>query len=212
MNEVIRWETRAKSSRHLRPGGGGKAFHHIIGKLFGWEVAVLEQGARLNFDIANGTELFHESTEGMERAYRLHGEHALDISKDKCKAPTYVTLDARDEKLVYIVLRVLHEVRWCLFCRNRNQGDTLVCGLEPDDLGPLDDGTLVVISTITFTLAAFSFLLLLRRSGRRTEQTKSSGEQLTRHALNNGDDMPSKLRLDFVGYPDQRKNVSDNHD
>ena len=76
---------------------------------------------------------------------------------------TYVTFDTSDEKLVCIRLRVLNEVRGRLLSRNSNEGNTLVGGLEPHDLGTLD-GPTRLIALIALPLAALSLLLFLRGS------------------------------------------------
>jgi hypothetical protein len=47
------------------------AFDDIVRELLGGEVAILQESAGLNFDVADRTELFHESTEGMKRTDRL---------------------------------------------------------------------------------------------------------------------------------------------
>ena len=40
---------------YLHPRGGWEALEHVLTKVLGWEVAVLEQCAGLNFNITNGT-------------------------------------------------------------------------------------------------------------------------------------------------------------
>ena len=115
-----------------------------------------------------------------------------------------MTLDAGDEELVRIGFRVLHKVRWRLFSGDGNEGNTLVGGLEPDDLGTLDRTTRLV-TLVSFPLATLGFLLLLSRRRGRAEQTKRAGKQLTRHTLHDGDDMASILRLYIVCHPAQTR-------
>ena len=113
---------------------------------------------------------------------------------------TYMTLDAGNKQLVGICLRVLNEVGRSLLCGNSDEGNTLVSGFEPDDLGALD-GTTRLIALVALPLTTLSLLLLLRGSRRRPEEPKGAGEQLSRHALDHRDDMTSELRLDLIGYP-----------
>ena len=74
---------------------------------------------------------------------------------------TYMTLDAGDEQLVSVCLRVLHEVWGRLLGVNSNEGNTLVSGLEPNDLGTFN-GTTRLVALVTLSLATLRFLLLLR--------------------------------------------------
>ena len=76
---------------------------------------------------------------------------------------TYVALNAGDEQLVGVRLRVLNEVRRRLLSGNSNEGNTLVGGLEPHDLETLD-GPTRLIALIALPLAALSLLLFLRGS------------------------------------------------
>lgn len=115
-----------------------------------------------------------------------------------------MTLDAGNKQFVRVSLGVLDKVRRCLLCRNSNERNTLVSRLEPDDLWPFDRTTLLLFTTVTFTLATLSFLLLLGSSRRRTQKSESTREQLPRHALDDGDDMSSELRLDLVGNPGEK--------
>ena len=113
---------------------------------------------------------------------------------------THMTLDTGNKQLVGISLRVLDEVRGRLLGGNSNEGNTLVSGLEPDDLGTLD-GTTRLVTPVALSLATLSLLLFLGSCRRRTEQTQRSGEQLSGHALDDRHDVTSKLRLDLIGYP-----------
>lgn len=110
----------------------------------------------------------------------------------------YVALDASDEELVRIVLRVLNKVRRSLLSGDGNERHTLVGRLEPDDLGALDRAARLV-ALVTLALAALSLLLLLSSRRRRTEQAEGAGEELAGHALDNSNDVTSELRLDLVG-------------
>ena len=56
---------------HLRPRGGRKTFKDILGEVFGWEVAVLQQGTSLDLNVSDGTQFFHKCTKRMKRADRL---------------------------------------------------------------------------------------------------------------------------------------------
>ena len=111
-----------------------------------------------------------------------------------------MTLDARDEQLVRVRFRVLDEVRWGLLRGNSNKGNTLVGGLEPDDLRALDLAA-GLVALVALAFAALSLLLLLRRSGRGTKETQSTREQLPRHALYDRDDVASELGLNLVSDP-----------
>ena len=111
-----------------------------------------------------------------------------------------MTLDAGDEQLVGICLRVMHEVRGRLLSGDSNEGNTLVSRLEPDNLGAFNRATRLV-TAITFTLTALSLLLLLGRCGRWTQQAQGTGEELSGHTLDNGDDVTGELRLHFVRDP-----------
>ena len=85
-----------------------------------------------------------------------------------------------------------------MFGRNGNKRDTLIGGLEPNDLGAVN-GAPRFIATITLAFATFSFLFLLRGSGGRTQETQGAGKQLAGHSLHNGHNVTSELRLNFVG-------------
>jgi hypothetical protein len=71
------------------------------------------------------------------------------------------TLDAGHENTVSVVLVLLNEVTWSLFCRNGNEGNALVGRLEPDNLGLLLITGLVMAGVATVTSSPFRFLLLL---------------------------------------------------
>lgn len=118
-----------------------------------------------------------------------------------------MTFDTCNEQLVGISLGILHEIRGRLFSRDSNEGNTLVSGLEPDDLGPFDGTAAGILALVPFTFAALCLLLLLGRCRRWSQQAQSSGEKLTRHALHNGDNMACELRLDFVGDPESYGSV-----
>jgi hypothetical protein len=109
-----------------------------------------------------------------------------------------VTLDASNEKLVSVCLRVLDKVCGCLFCGDGNERDTLISWLEPDDLGAFDRSPRL-ITAVTFALTTFSLLFLLGSSRGWTKQTEGTREELPGHALNNCNDVASKLGLDFIG-------------
>lgn len=87
---------------------------------------------------------------------------------------TYVTLDTSNEQSISITLRVLDEIGRRLFSWDGDERDTLVGGLEPDDLGAFDDLGTLFLAMIAFTLAALSLLLFLRGSRRGPEKTKSA--------------------------------------
>lgn len=112
-----------------------------------------------------------------------------------------MTLDAGDEQLVDICIRVLDEVWRRLFGRDSNEGHTLVGWLEPDNLGSFDWAAARFVTSIALAFTTLSLLLLLCSSGRRPKKAKSARKQLARHPFDDGDDMSSKLGLDFVGYP-----------
>lgn len=76
---------------------------------------------------------------------------------------TYVTLDASDEQLVGVRLRVLHEVRGRLLGGNSDEGNTLVGRLEPDNLGTLNR-TAGLITFVALPLTTLGLLFLLSRS------------------------------------------------
>ena len=63
----------------VRPRNRWETFHDIVGKFFSWEVAVLEKSAGFDFDVTDGSELFNESSEGMEGANWLYASQ-LQIS------------------------------------------------------------------------------------------------------------------------------------
>lgn len=115
-----------------------------------------------------------------------------------------MTLDTGDEQLVRICFRVLNEVRRCLFSWDSNEWHTLVGGLKPDDLRAFNGSTSGFITTVTFTFPALSLLLLLSRGRRGSQKAESAREELTRHTLDHGNDMPSKLRLHIIGNPDKQ--------
>ena len=115
-----------------------------------------------------------------------------------------MALDACHKELVGVGLGVLDEVGGCLLCRDSDERNTLVSWLEPDNLGTLNGTLLLLFTTVALTLSAFSLLLLLGSSRRRTQETEGSGEELARHTLNNSDDVPCELGLDFIGDPDSR--------
>ena len=76
-----------------------------------------------------------------------------------------MTLDACDEQLVRIRLRILDEVRRSLFRRDSDEGNALIGGLEPDDLRALNLAA-GFIALVALAFATLGLLLLLRRSGR----------------------------------------------
>lgn len=76
-----------------------------------------------------------------------------------------MALDAGNKKLVSIRLGALDEVRRSLLRWNCNQWDALIRGLEPHDLGTLNQ-TAGLITTVAFAFTSLGFLLLLR-GGRR---------------------------------------------
>jgi hypothetical protein len=127
------------------PRNGRQTLQYVLGELLGGEIAIFEEGTGLDLDVTNGAKLFDQGTERMEGANRM-------------------TLDAGDEQLVDIGFRVLNEIRGCLFGRNGDERDTLVRGLEPNDLGAFNWATTGFFSTITFTFTAFCLLLFLGRS------------------------------------------------
>lgn len=86
---------------------------------------------------------------------------------------TYVSLDARYKQLVQIRLRVLDEVCWCLLRGDSNERDTLIGGLEPNDLRTLNLTTRLV-TPVALAFATLSLLLLLRGSRRGTEETQGT--------------------------------------
>ena len=55
-------------ARYSRPRDRRKALQHILGEVLSGEVAVLEQGAGLNLDVTNGSELLDKGSEGVQRA------------------------------------------------------------------------------------------------------------------------------------------------
>lgn len=112
-----------------------------------------------------------------------------------------MTLDASDEKLVHISLRVLNEIGRRLFGGNGDQGHSFVGRFEPYNLRALDRCSPRLVPTVALTLTALGFLLLFGRSRRWAQQTKCTGEKLTRHPFYNGYNMASELRLDIVGNP-----------
>lgn len=130
----------------------------------------------------------------------LIGCETMNNSSCTARRFTYVTLDASDEEFVRILFGVLDEIRRRLFSGNGDEGNALVGGLEPHDLGTLDRTTRFV-SPITLPLTALSFLLLLSGCRRWAQKPKGSGEELAGHALDNCDDMSGKLGLHFVCNP-----------
>lgn len=72
-----------------------------------------------------------------------------------------MAFDTSYEKLVDIGVRVLDEVGWSLLRGNSNERHTLISRFEPNDLGTFERSTPGFVTTIAFTLAAFSLLLLL---------------------------------------------------
>lgn len=113
-----------------------------------------------------------------------------------------MTLDASYKQFVHICVGVLDEIGRGLLRGNSNERDTLVSGLKPDNLGALNRSTTGLITSVSLTLTTFSLLLLLRGGRGRAEKAKCAGEELTRHPLNDSDDMPRKLGLHIVRHPD----------
>lgn len=111
-----------------------------------------------------------------------------------------MTLDAGNKQPIGVSLRVLNKVWRSLFSRDGDKRNAFISRLEPNNLGSLD-GAARLVSTVTLALATFSFLFLFGRSRRGTQQTQGTREELTRHTLNNSDDVPSELRLDFIRDP-----------
>ena len=64
---------------YSRPWKRGQALQHVICKVLCGEVAVLEQRARLDFDITNGSKLFYERAERVKGADRLHPDEISHI-------------------------------------------------------------------------------------------------------------------------------------
>jgi hypothetical protein len=52
---------------HLHPRGGGETLEYVLAKLFGREVAVLEQCTGLDLNIANGAKFLHQGAERVKR-------------------------------------------------------------------------------------------------------------------------------------------------
>ena len=111
-----------------------------------------------------------------------------------------MTLDAGHKELVSVTLRVLNEVGWCLLGGDGDERYTLVGGLKPDNLGTFN-GTARFIALVAFAFTAFRLLFFLGRCRRRTEKTESAREQLTRHALHDGDNVTGELWLHLVSDP-----------
>jgi hypothetical protein len=78
-----------------------------------------------------------------------------------------MALDAGNKKFVDICLGVLDEIWRGLFSRNGDQRYTLVSWLKPDDFGTFNGTSSRLITTIAFTFAPLSLLLLLSSSRRR---------------------------------------------
>ena len=110
-----------------------------------------------------------------------------------------MTLNAGNEQFVNVCFRILNEVWRSLFCRDSDEGYTLICRLEPNNLGSLNR-TARFVASITFTFAAFSLLFFLCRCRRRPKESKSTGKQLAWHPFDDGHNMTSELRLNFVSY------------
>lgn len=113
-----------------------------------------------------------------------------------------MTLNAGNEETIAVSFGVLDEVGGSLLGGDSNEGNTLVGGLEPNNLGTLDNFRAILLASVTLALSALSFLLLLGSGRGGTKKTECAGEELTRHAFDNGDDVTGILRLDFVGDPD----------
>jgi hypothetical protein len=101
-----------------------------------------------------------------------------DMVRNVCSrvtASTYVTLDASDEQLVRVGVRVGDEVERRLLRRNSDERHAFVSGLEPDDFRALN-GTTRLVTAVTLALAALRLLLLLGRRRRRTKEAERAGE------------------------------------
>jgi hypothetical protein len=112
-----------------------------------------------------------------------------------------VTLDTGNKQPVGIGLRILNEVCGSLFGGDSDQGHSLIRWLEPDDFGTFDRSTSRFVSTIALSLSTLSLLLFLGSCGGWAKEAKRSGEKLSRHALNNSNNVPGELRFDFVSDP-----------
>ena len=113
-----------------------------------------------------------------------------------------MTLDASNKQLISIDFRILNKICRCLFGGDGNQRYALVSGFEPDDLRAFNRATSRFIPAVTLPFPAFSLLFLFGSSRRWTEKTKCPRKELSRHPFDDCHDMPSKLRLDFVGDPE----------
>ena len=56
---------------YLHPRDGGETLEYILTELLGQEVAILEQRAGFNFDIANGAKFLHQGAEWVKGANGL---------------------------------------------------------------------------------------------------------------------------------------------
>lgn len=77
-----------------------------------------------------------------------------------------MALDASNEKLVGISLRILDKVGRSLFGRNGNKRNTFVRRLEPDDLWAFNGSATRFFGTVAFSFTPLGLLFLFGR-GRR---------------------------------------------
>ena len=111
-----------------------------------------------------------------------------------------MALDTCYEQLVYIHIRVLYEVGWCLFCRYGDERNTLISRLEPDNFRSINRASRF-ITTVTLSLTTLCLLLLLGSGRRRAQETQSTREQLAWHALDHSNDVAGELRFDLISNP-----------